>query len=623
MEEPIPAPPPPETPVPRPVPRILPYAALIIPLVLLIWVFLPYPSLYRKANGETFLLSVEWGSLLKMAAVFYGLYLLPGLAWLAFRAKRWTPGSVFRGKNILTAFALGCSAHILAALLQKYLHLPYRGPVVVLCMAAGYLLTAALASGIPWRALLSEDAPGESNPWEAAIADTLLLIALFLGLEMTLRGRGSSLNLSGDGFPHLISFLGTLTDGPMPDALPFYTTRILNVHPMAFHAMLADLKTLIPSLFYIDMFRYFSVLMVPIFVGCMMGFFTWLGRNRLAGAFLTLSALFVSGGGLSLSIPIVFYPWYWSIAWCLAAAVVYLLLKDGMESPGLVFFAGWMLGVGVLLHPVFAFRMGAIMAFFLPLEILRRFATRQKLAPVASRAALFALGAALPVAIWLLPMVLRYGWEETYSYDYIVENFSSVAPEGVRYIRDLKQASFSLPDLWRWSYAHAGIFALFLSPLGMAYSLRDRRNPVAALLWAWLLAMGSAVVLGYLPNSYRYFEFFFFGICAMAAFGLGRALNGVKVPWRLYGVAALLAFAFLGIRRDFFPKYVRAVSLYGRTSLTPADVVQVEKRSEGYFRSKRAGNLDRDFGSFPGYLWSRQKKVWDIYVQNQKLRQEK
>jgi hypothetical protein len=557
-----------------------------------------------------------------LAAVFYGLYLLPGLFLLAWKTGEWRLGRFFRSRHLLLAFALGCSAHVVGALIQKYLHLPYRSPVVFFCLAAGYLLMVAAATLFPVEAVLEREPPSQEKPWEQALADLLLLLALFLGWEMTLRGRGSSLNLAGDGFPHLINFLGTLKDGPFPDGLPFYTTFILNVHPMAFHALLAGLKTLTPGILHIDMFRYFSVLMVPVFVGSMMGFFSWLGRSRLAGALITLAALFVSGGGLSLGIPIIFFPWYWSVAWCLAAAVFYLLLRGELRSRALTFWAGWMLGIGTLMHPVFAFRMGAIFAFFLPLEIIRRWIVRQPIAALFPLAALFAAGVLLPVGAWLLPPVLKYGWEETYSYRYILENFSAVAPEGVRYISGLKEARYSPADLWRWTWKNAGLLPSLLAPLGMALAFRDARRPLVSLLAAWLIAMASAVLFGYLPNSYRYFEFFFFALLAAASVGAGF-LCRLSFPWRVPVISALLCLSFFSIRQEFLPKYRRALSLYGRTSLTPKDIAQAEKRAEDYFKAKDAGVLDRSYGNYPGYLWSRQKKIWDIYVRNRTQKGEK
>jgi hypothetical protein len=88
-------------------------------------------------------------------------------------------------------------------------------------------------------------------------------------------------------------------------------------------------------------------------------------------------------------------------------------------------------------------------------------------------------------------------------------------------------------------------------------------------------------------------------------------------------ISALLCLSFFSIRQEFLPKYRRALSLYGRTSLTPKDIAQAEKRAEDYFKAKDAGVLDRSYGNYPGYLWSRQKKIWDIYVRNRTQKGEK
>ncbi|MFO1462815.1 MAG: hypothetical protein U1F66_03495 [bacterium] len=593
----------------------LAWILVLIPLFLVAWALREYPQNIRKAADQIYILSIGTGSLLKMALVFYGLYLVPGLMALARRvppAKVWSVGSPSR---ILLSFALGMTAHVGAIFLQKYLRLPYHPASVLLCLGAAYAFFLWTLRFLPLSDLLAGDPRKEQEAgWETWASRGLLLLGLVLGLEMTLRGRGSSLSLTGDGYPHLINTLGTLMDGPLPDGLPFFSTFILNIHPMAFHALLANLKTLTPGLLHIDLFRYFSVLMVPVFLFCMQGFFAFLARSRLVGAMAAFAALWVSGGGLSLRIPIVYFPWYWSIAWCLSAAVFFLLLKGELRFPALGLAAGLVFGAGVLLHPFFAFRMGTIMAWFLPLELLRRWLAAQPLRPVWASAWRFAVGAALPVAAWLGPLLWRHSWEPTYDYDYLVANFSQVAPEAIEYLKAMKGSGFHLPDLWVWSRLNAGLWPVLGAPVGLFAMVRRYREPAAALLGAWLLGMGSAILLAYLPNPYRYFEYFFYGLVALGAFGLGW-LAGQLSGWRRsLLLLALLCVSALHLSQDFFPKYRLALSLYGRTSLSDLDVRSAESRAYSYFEAKRAGRLDLEYGGYRGYLWSRQKKVWDIYL---------
>lgn len=598
--------------------RELYWLLLLFPLALTVFALRAYPDALRKGADQGYALNVEWWVLAKVAVVFYGLYLLPG--WLFFRL-RWPRDSSHAsspGARILLSFALGMSAHVLAAFLQKYLHLGYQPTVVLACLVLAYGFLMWLAAKIPMQLLLRE-APGPvtSRP-ERVASYALLSLGGALLLEMALRARGSSLNLSGDGYPHLINTLGTMVDGPFPDALPFFSTFVLNIHPMGFHALLANLKTLTPGLMYVDLFRYFSVLMVPVFLACMYGFFSYLGKNRFVGALGAFAALFVSGGGLSLTIPIVFFPWYWSIAWCLSAAVFFILLRSELNSAALCFGAGLVFGTGVLMHPFFAIRMGMIMAMFLPIELLRRILCRQELRPALLGALDFGLALAIPVGLWIGPLLARHPWEPTYEYDYIVQNFSALAPEGVKYLQTMKGSGFHLKDLWFWTWKNAGLIPIVLAPLGILACLKRLREPAVALLLAWLLAMGSAVLLNYLPNPYRYFEYLFFGILAFAVFGAGWFLGELSGIFRGLALVALLCLVGPQISRDFFPKYRQALSLYGTVSLNAADIQAAEARVGRYFESKRAGRLDLEYGGYRGYLWSRQKKVWDIYLKTRK-----
>jgi hypothetical protein len=597
------------------------YAIFILPLLLGVWVLSHYPAVIHKTPEQIYILSFSLASWIKMASIFYGLYVLPGLFLISLGARGQFSGRFFSSQRVLLAFTIGCTAHIIAIFLQKYLHLPYHPFVVLSCLALAYLILALALSRVKDRSLLREVDFEQEATWVRWLAVLILLLGLFLGLEMTLRGRASSLSLVGDGYPHLINTLGTLEDGPMPDGLPFYSTFILNIHPMAFHALLVNLKVLTPGLKYMDLLRYFSVLMVPLFLACMMGLFSFLGRNSAVGALSALAALFVSGGGLSLKVPIVFFPWYWSLAWCLSAAVFFILLKDGLKSHSLALCAGVVFGVGVLVHPFFAFRMGTIMVFFLPLEILRRLWVKENLGSLLPRAALFALGAAVPVGLWLGPLLLKHRWEATYPYAYIVENFKSVAPAGVEYIQKFREVKFDLKSLYLWSRENAGLFPCIFAPFGIVAAFRRPQEPASAMLLAWLFAMAALVLLPFLPNPYRYFEYFFFALVALSAYGGGFLLSLVPKRWHVIFLAGLLMMVLWSVWLDFFPKYHYALNIYGRTSLSPADIAEAEGRAYDYLQKKRAGRLDESYGgNYTGYLWSRQKKIWDIYIRSQTLK---
>jgi hypothetical protein len=218
------------------------------------------------------------------------------------------------------------------------------------------------------------------------------------------------------------------------------------------------------------------------------------------------------------------------------------------------------------------------------------------------------------VAAWLVPLLLKHPWEETYSYDYILQNFAARAPEGIEYLKAMKGSGFHPKDLWEWAWPNAGLVPCLFAPLGLAAVVRRFREPAAALLLAWLAAMASVILFSYLPNPYRYFEYFFFGLLALAAYGLGW-LAAYFSGWpKKVLFALLLTLSAWQVHRDFFPKYRLALSLYGRTSLSDLDVRTAESRADRYFDSKRAGRLDLEYGGYRGYLWSRQKKVWDIYL---------
>jgi hypothetical protein len=296
----------------------------------------------------------------------------------------------------------------------------------------------------------------------------------------------------------------------------------------------------------------------------------------------------------------------------------FLILRSEFESKALYFWAGVLFGAGVLIHPFMAFRVGAILIFFFFFELIRRTALRDRLPPLFLCGGSFILGSALPLGIWLLPMVLRHGWEETYSYDYIVEHFKSVAPRGVGYIQKIRESSYGLADLYYWSKGNAGWFALIFSPVGVAVAFWKYRKTTSMFLLAWVSAMGSAAVLGYLLNPYRYFEYFFLGLMALAAYGLGGVYHGLGGRWRVFLLLGALAVAVAGIRIDFFPKYRQTLHYYGQTQWKEEFLQRSRNMAGLYINSKRQGRLDRELGGYTGYLWSRQKKVWEIYMSHPK-----
>jgi hypothetical protein len=381
--------------------------------------------------------------------------------------------------------------------------------------------------------------------------------------------------------------------------------------------MLANLFALVPGIQHVDLFRYFSLVFLPCFVFVFYAFFTFLSGSRPIGAIGTLALFMVSGGGLTLRIPIVYFPWYWGLAWCLTAVIFYLLLNGEMRSKTLYFWAGALLGVGVLMHPMMAPRMGTILIFYLPLELLRRWLSREPWAPVFSRGALFALGTAVLLGIWLGPLLLRFGLEETYSYEYILANFSKIAPNGVKYIRGLQELKFGPKDLYPWIAKNAGIFPMLLAPLGLVAAICRFKKSASPLLLAWVMAMVSAVLFAYLPNPYRYFEYLFFGLVALAVFGMSWVLPMLAERWRPLVLGGFIAFALFAVRQDYWPKYGLALNLYGRTDW-PKGVFNISAGIvRNYQEAKAKGSLDEAFGEFRGFLWPRQKKVWDIYIQRQ------
>ncbi|KAB2840498.1 hypothetical protein F9K50_05690, partial [bacterium] len=135
-------------PAPAPLPgprRDLAWLLLLPPLAVAAWVLRGYPEVLRKGADQAYLLQVSVSTLLKLAAVFYGLYLLPGLVWFARRwpVARWR--EALGGGRLLMAFAFGMTAHVFAALLQKTLHLGYRPFSVLVCLGAAYLALCWLA----------------------------------------------------------------------------------------------------------------------------------------------------------------------------------------------------------------------------------------------------------------------------------------------------------------------------------------------------------------------------------------------------------------------------------------------------------------------------------------------
>lgn len=584
----------------------------LLAIPFLIWVLWPYFEVIKKESGETYILNFSTWTLLKFYLCFYGLYVLPGLAVFSFAGRRREYNPFFSPQRFLLAFLFGMVAHIFAAFIQKYLSFSYQPATVLLCLLASYSLLFVFLR--PFKELLKEERPPRQFDF---LTWGILLLALFLGVEMVLRARASSASLMGDGFPHLINYLGTLEEGPLPDGLPFYSTFILNIHPMGFHALLAGLKTLIPGIDHIDLLRYFSAVMVPCVVFVFFSFFSFLSKNRPLAAFGTLVLLFVSGGGFSLRVPIVYFPWYWSLAWCLTAGLFFLILVDNFQSKGVYFLAGILLGTGILFHPFLAFRVGTILVFFLPIELLRRVWIREPLLPVLRSAGFFALGTLILLGLWLVPLLLKYNWEETYSFEYLTQNFEKVAPKGIHYIRTIRESFYNLKDLFSWSEANSGWFSLIFAPLGLVAVFIKRREAISSLLLAWFLAMACAVTLGFLMNPYRYFEYFFLSLVALSVYGLGWLYSITKNQWKPLLLFPVLMLALYSIRLDFFPKYRLALHYYGRTHWPPNALSSSRNLANKYLESKKNGNLDQDFGWYRGYLWSRQKKVWDIYLQHQ------
>ncbi len=585
----------------------------LLSLPILVWALWPYPSTIKKSPFTTYIFKFEVIKALWFFACFYGLYVLPGLV-IFFRVTRHAVyNSFFTPNRLLLAFGWGMVAHVLAIFIQKYLHLPFKPWVVLGCLLIAYAVLAFFFR--PLKFLLQEEAPGRK--WDF-ITWPVLILTLVLGGEMILRARTSSVSLMGDAFIHMILLVGTMMDGPLPNGMPFYSTFILNLHPLSFHALLANLFTLIPGIEHIDLFRYFSLVMLPCFVFVFFSFFSMLSGSRPVAAMGTLALLAVSGGGLSSRVPIVYFPWYWGLAWYLTAVIFYLILKGELKSRPLYFWAGVILGVGVLMHPMMAPRMGAILCCFFPLELLRRALKRETLLPVLTCGALFILGAGGVLVIWLGPMVLQFGLEEAYSYEYIIQNFSKIVPDAVKYLRYLHETRYGLKDLFPWILENGGIFPLVLSPLGLIAAVLGFKKPAAPLLLAWVIAMASAVLLGYLPNSYRYFEYLFLGMVSLAIFGMGWITRMISERWQPLLLWIFLGVGLVGVRVDFWPKYRVALQYYGRTQW-PDNIYENSRRIvRGYQDSRQKGQLDRDFGGFRGFLWARHKKVWDIYIKRPK-----
>lgn len=582
---------------------------LLVPLV--IWILWPYPEVLKKSPAEGYLLNFSWVTLLKFFSCFYGLYVLPGLA-LFYWVKRSAPyNPVVSPQRFLLSLLWGMVAHLLAIFFQKYLNLSYQPWTILPCLIVSYAVLAILSR--PLKGLLEEEKPDRQYD---LLTWGMLLLALFLGMEMTLRGRASSVSLMGDGFPHLINYLGTLVDGPLPDGLPFYSTFVLNIHPMAFHALMANLKTLMPGIEHIDWLRYFSVVMIPAVIFSFFTLFTFLSRSRPVAALSTLVLIFVSGGGFSLRVPVVFFPWYWALAWCLTAGIAFIILKNNFRSKWVSFWIGILFGIGVLIHPFMAFRVGGILTLFFPIELIRRAILKEEILPVFTHGLCLAFGAVIPVAAWLLPLIIKYGWEETYSLDHIFKNFSERMPKGVSYLRRIQSANYSWADLLTWSRDNAGWFALLLAPVGIVAAFLRPRTATPSLLVAWALAMAMATVLGLLMNPYRYFEYFFLALVALAVFGMGWLVFISPKTWRALLILLFAIFSLWSIRLDFFPKYRLALKYYGRTDWPSNVLDQSGRMAKNYLKSKKQGNLDQDFGFYRGYLWSRQKKVWDIYLRN-------
>ncbi len=573
------------------------------------WILWPYPQYFQKSPQEYYLLHFSFSPWLKFILGFYGLYVLPGLFLFWRLGKAFSYNPFFTPHRFFLAFLLGAAAHVMAVLLQKFLLWPYQLWSVLLCLTVAYAL-------IYWplrrlRFLWNETPFSGGWPW---VTGVVLGLTLLLGTELILRGRASSNSIQGDAFAHTISLLATLIEGPLPDANPFFSTFILNIHPQAYHAMIATILTLFPSLESLDVIRYFSLAFLPCFLLCTFAFFSRLTQSAPLGALCTLATYFVSGGGMSTHIPIAFFPWYWAMAWVLSFGVVYFLIGPEWERPGVPWVSGWVMGTGVLLSPMLAYRMGAIMALFFVLEGVRVGCRRESLKTWFCSGAGMALACALPVMLWLLPLVLRYGWEETYSYEYLIQHFSDLAPRGIAYIKSLKETDYTWADLWVWTRDNAGYFPIVFFPLGLWTLVRHLGQRVSMVVLAWILAMGAAILGGYLTNPYRYFEYFFLGLLMACALGLGELFR--KLPSKAKAPLLFLVFAVLmvDLRVTYPSKYREAMKFYGKTVWTEAMLKPSRAWEAQYRRAKQQGSLDQDFGWYRGYLWSRQKKVWDIYL---------
>jgi len=591
---------------------------IVLALPVLVWALWAYPFVVQKEPGQVFIYHFSWWKLFKFGVGFYGLYVFPGLFLFHWTGRRWPYNPWISPHRFFLAFLWGGIAHVLAALFQKYLQLPYHPVVVLVCLGVSYGILAWPFRKIKF--LLVEERPFREYE---ILTWACLIFTLVLGMDLILRARASSLSLMGDGFPHMIYLLATLIDGPFPDSLPFFSTFVLNVHPLGFHAMGANLITLLPGTEAIDVLRYFSATFLPCLLICLFAFLKWVTGSRSLGALCALAIFFVGGGGMSTSIPIAFFPWYWAVGWCFSLGVFYLILRDEFQSRWVSFWAGVVLGIGVLLTPMSAFRMGAILVFFFLLELIRRVILRESLRDYFTGAILVGFGAALPLCIWMVPMVLRYGWEETYSYDYILKNFKDRAPRGIRYIRYMKESNYNLVHLYTWTKVNAGLFPLFFVPLGILALVRKWRDMISPLLVGWLFAMSTAAIWGYLTNPYRYFEYFFLGLIVLGALGLGWVYKILSERWRPLILLAVLVVVLINVPFNYYPKYRQALKLYGVTQW-PVNALDRARRLEKHYRqAKREGTLDQEFGWYRGYLWSRQKKVWDIYLKTQSPRPKK
>lgn len=590
--------------------RTLPWI-FFLTIPVLIWALWPYGEAIYKSPQEPYVFQYEILNLIKFYLCFFGLYLLPGLLILL-RAGKGNPENTFLTPlRFLLAFALGMTAQLIAIFTQKYLGLSYSPWVVLACLAFAYVILYFFSGHL--KKFLAEK-PHDPK-WDFITWGTLNL-TLVLGMELVFRGRTSSVSLMGDAYGHLIFLFGTLAEGPLPNAFPFYDTFILNMYPLGWHTIIANLYTLIPGIEYIDLFRYYSTLMIPCFVFIFFVFFTYIAQSRPIGALATLALFFVSGGGMSLRVPIVYFPWYWSLAWCFTAIIFYLILRDGFRSKSIYFWAGILLGASVLMHPMMAPRMGTILIFYLLFEMVRRIFTRESLKVLFVSGGFFLLGSAVVMGLWVIPMVLQFGWEETYSYEYIIQNFSSIAPKAIKYLKSLKETSFGLSDLYPWTKQNAGIVPLVFSGIGVIAVLKRFKDPKASLLLGWVIAMLIGVLSGWLPNPYRYFETLFLGLMALSAFGMGWLHQVLTVRWRpllLFGISIIVLW---GLRQDYWPKYRIALHHYGRTTWSPELRLRANRVAERFYRAKERGTLNQDFGNLRGFLWPRQKKIWDIYIQN-------